>query len=220
MELTKAIEELTRPVDAIKHQAKTVTVGISRADETLLQVPLVRAVLDAGTPRDGLTYKVLRTLVDLDPAVLSVTGWTRYRVEGDPESETATIGVIDRGGIARSMHSRTEGDPRLRGTKQTVAAERQVFVTRGRADGRILAIVPEVKGAHAVGLTLLHLDLPDRLPADVARGVLSGYRHRYTALRGAITETEPELDDALLAEVPVVDLLTLPIASLADRWRR
>ena len=28
------IEELTRPVDAIKHQAKTVTVGISRSDET------------------------------------------------------------------------------------------------------------------------------------------------------------------------------------------
>jgi glucosamine--fructose-6-phosphate aminotransferase (isomerizing) len=220
VELTKAIEELTRPVDAIKHQAKTVTVGISRADETLLQVPLVRAVLDAGTPRDGLTYKVLRTLVDLDPAVLEVTGWTRYRVEGDPESEDATIGVLDRGGIARSMHSRTEDDPRLRGTKQTVAAERQVFVTRGRADGRILAIVPEVKGAQTVGLTLLHLELPDRLPAEVARGVLSGYRHRYTALRGAITETEPELDDARLAEIAVVDLLTLPIASLADRWRR
>ena len=80
--------------------------------------------------------------------------------------------------------------------------------------------MPEVKGAQTVGLTLLHLELPDRLPADVARGVLSGYRHRYTALRGAITETEPELDDARLAEVPVVDLLTLPIASLADRWRR
>ncbi len=36
--LTSAIEELTRPVDAIKHQAKTVTVGISRSDESLLQV--------------------------------------------------------------------------------------------------------------------------------------------------------------------------------------
>ncbi|HKX72071.1 MAG TPA: SIS domain-containing protein, partial [Acidimicrobiales bacterium] len=32
--LTRAVEELTRPVDAIKHQAKTVTVGISRTDET------------------------------------------------------------------------------------------------------------------------------------------------------------------------------------------
>ena len=46
--LTEAIEQLTRPVDAIKHQAKTVTVGISRSDETLLHVPLVQAVLDAG----------------------------------------------------------------------------------------------------------------------------------------------------------------------------
>ena len=32
--LTQAIDELTRPVDAIKHQAKTVTVGISRSDES------------------------------------------------------------------------------------------------------------------------------------------------------------------------------------------
>jgi glucosamine--fructose-6-phosphate aminotransferase (isomerizing) len=106
------------------------------------------------------------------------------------------------------------------GTPAVVAAERLVLVTRGRVDDRIVAIVPEVKGAQTVGLTLLHLELPDRLPADVARGVLSGYRHRYTALRGAITETEPELDDARLADVPVVDLLTLPIASLADRWRQ
>ena len=37
--LTRAIEELTRPVDAIKHQAKTVTVGISRSDEGLMATP-------------------------------------------------------------------------------------------------------------------------------------------------------------------------------------
>ncbi|MHC4133586.1 MAG: SIS domain-containing protein [Planctomycetota bacterium] len=49
--LTRGIEELARPIDAIKHQAKTVTVGISRGDEALLTVPLVRAVLDAGAPR-------------------------------------------------------------------------------------------------------------------------------------------------------------------------
>ena len=82
--LTKAIEELTRPVDAIKHQAKTVTVGISRSDETLLHVPLVREVLATGTARDSLTYRALRSLVALDGAVDSVIGWTRYSIEGDP----------------------------------------------------------------------------------------------------------------------------------------
>jgi glucosamine--fructose-6-phosphate aminotransferase (isomerizing) len=176
-------------------------------------------VLETGIPRDGLTYKILRTLVDLDAAVARVSGFTRYRIEGDPDADDATIALLDRGGIAVGMRSRTETDPRLRGTKQSVASERQVFVTRGRVDDRIVAIVPEVKGITTVGLVLLHLELPEHLSADVARGVMSGYRHRYTALRGAVTETEPEFDDARLGIVPVVDLLTLPIASLADRWR-
>ncbi|HET9770357.1 MAG TPA: SIS domain-containing protein, partial [Acidimicrobiia bacterium] len=39
--LTRAIDELTRPVDAIRHQAKTVTVGISRSEEELFRAPLV-----------------------------------------------------------------------------------------------------------------------------------------------------------------------------------
>src|SRR5207237_2125314 len=65
--LTQGIEELTRPVDAIKHQAKTVTVGISRSDEELLQVALAREVLACGAARDALSYRALRTLVALDP---------------------------------------------------------------------------------------------------------------------------------------------------------
>ena len=48
--LNVGIDELTRPIDAIRHQAKTVTVGISRSDQTLLEAPLIRAVLDAGSP--------------------------------------------------------------------------------------------------------------------------------------------------------------------------
>ncbi|HEV7534180.1 MAG TPA: SIS domain-containing protein, partial [Acidimicrobiia bacterium] len=43
--LTRAIDELTRPVDAIRHQAKTVTVGISRSEEELFRAPLVAAAL-------------------------------------------------------------------------------------------------------------------------------------------------------------------------------
>ncbi len=217
--LTVGIEQLTRPIDAIKHQAKTVTVGISRSDETLLQVRLVREVLASGAARDGLSYRVLRTLVDLDAAVDEVVGYTRYRIDGDPTREDATIAVVDRGGIATELRSRTDDNPALRGTKQTVAAEREVFVTRGRVDGRTVAIVPEIKGVQTVGLVLLHLSLRDRLAPDVARGVLSGYRNRYTALRGAVTETEPTFEDEVLSRVPVVDLLTLPIGLLADWWR-
>ncbi len=217
--LTSAIEELTRPVDAIKHQAKTVTVGISRSDETLLQVPLVQQVLAAGAARDGLSYRTLRTLVDLDAGVEQVTGFTRYRTEGDPSTEDATIAVVDQGGSAAQLRSRTADNPTLRGTKQLAAAEREVWVTRGRSDDRTVIIVPEVKGAQTVGLTLLHVDLKTRVPADVAHAVLSGYRNRYAALRGAFTETELSFDDERLAETDLVDLLTVPVNDMADRWR-
>ncbi len=218
--LTKGIEELTRPIDAIKHQAKTVTVGISRSDETLLRVPLVGAVLAAGAPRDGLTYQVLRTLAGLDPAVEEVTGYTRYEVEGDVAADAATIHVVDRGGVAAGITSRTDTDPRLRGTKHRVGNRREVTAVRGRADGRTLVIVPEVKNNETVGLTLLHVRFADALDPDAMRGVLEAYQGRYGALKDAVTETEPAFDDTVLARVPVVDLLTEPVYVLADQWRQ
>jgi glucosamine--fructose-6-phosphate aminotransferase (isomerizing) len=217
--LTQGIEELTRPVDAIKHQAKTVTVGISRSDETLLQPPLVQAVLAAGAPRDRLSYKTLRTLADIDPAVAEITGWIRYEIDGDPEEGEVPTAVIGRGGIARDIPSRTERSGVLRGTKHTVAVERQVFVTRGRDDGRTIVIVPETKDDRTTALTLLHVRFHDQLAVAAARGALQGYRNRWSALRDAVLETEPTFREDLLATVPAADLLVEPIRELADRWR-
>ncbi len=217
--LTQGIEELTRPVDAIKHQAKTVTVGISRSDETLLQPALVQAVLAAGAPRDRLSYKTLRTLADIDPAVAEVIGWIRYELDGDPEDGEIPVSVVDRGGIARDIPSRTERSGLLRGTKHTVALERQVFVTRGREDGRTVVIVPETKDTRATGLTLLHIRFRDHLGVPAARGALQGYRNRWSALRDAVLETEPTFREDLLTQVSAADLLVEPIRELADRWR-
>jgi glutamine---fructose-6-phosphate transaminase (isomerizing) len=218
--LTSAIDQLTRPVDAIKHQAKTVTVGISRSDEALLTVPLVRELLEAGAVREQLAYGSLRTVAELDPAVARVTGFTRYRVAGDPSGEAASIEVSDRGGISLELVSRTERDHRLRGTKQRVAAERQVLAARGRRDGRTFVLVPEVKEDHVTGLVLLHVELRDRLPVARMRRVLEGYRGRLAELRSAVTETEPAFDESLLGELPVERLLTEPVEVLADHWTK
>ena len=217
--LTKAIDELTRPIDAIKHQAKTVTVGISRSDETLLQVPLVEELLAAGAARDSLTYRALRTMVALDPAVDQVVGWTRYRIDGDPSRPGATIDVVDTGGIARDIPSRTSENPMLRGTKHRAASEREVTVVRGRADGRTIVIVPEVKANQTTGLTLLHVRFRDRLPPEAARRVLEGYRDRYEAITDQVTELEPVMRDDVLGTIDLVELLTEPVVRLADRWR-
>ncbi|MFM7127504.1 MAG: SIS domain-containing protein, partial [Actinomycetota bacterium] len=177
--LTRAIEELTRPIDAIKHQAKTVTVGISRSDEDVMDRSLVRQVLAAGAGRDVLGYRHLKILADLDPAVLSVEGFTRYRIEGDPTQAAATISIVDRGGVSVGLPSRVESNAALVGTKRRVAMERDVLVARGRSDGRTVIFVPEIKGGHTVGITLLHVQFHDRLPSSVMRQVLQGYDRRY-----------------------------------------
>jgi glucosamine--fructose-6-phosphate aminotransferase (isomerizing) len=216
--LTRAIEELTRPVDAIKHQAKTVTVGISRSDEGVLDRRLVQEVLAAGAGRDRLTYRDLKVLADLDPAIESVVGFTRYAIEGDPATQ-ATISIVDRGGLSRDVPSRVERNNSLLGTKRRVAAGREILVARGRSDGRTVIFVPEVKAGVCTGITLLHVRFHDRLPAAVMRGVLQGYDGRYDRLVDWVTETEGSFRDDRLAELPVADLLITPISDMADHWR-
>ena len=216
--LTRAIEELTRPVDAIKHQAKTVTVGISRNDEGVLDRPLVQELLHTGAGRDRLSYRTLKVLADLDPAVEAVVGYTRYAIEGDPALE-ATISIVDRGGLSLEVPSRVETNSQLRGTKRRVASEREVLVARGRSDGRTVIFVPELKGGTCTGITLLHVRFHDQLPAAIVRGVLQGYDRRYDRLVDWVTETEGSFRDDLLADLSMADLLILPISDAADHWR-
>lgn len=211
--LTSAIEELTRPVDTIKHQAKTVTVGISRSDEGIIDRPLVQAVLAAGAGRDVLSYRTLKVLADLDPAVSDVRGFTRYDIDGD------SISVIDRGGISRDLSSRVQGVSVIRGTKHRVSSEQEVLVATGRRDGRLLVFVPEVKGGQTTGLVLLHVAFHETRPAEVMRGVLQGYDRRYDRLVDWVAETEGAFDESLLGTIPVVELLVGPISSTADHWR-
>ncbi len=215
--LTQAIEELTRPVDAIKHQAKTVTVGISRSDEALLHIPLVAEVLGTGASRELLSYDDLKTLAALDPMVEEIQGFSRYAIIGG--AENGSIEQVKAGGVAAGIPSRTKGNKALKGTKHLVARERKVFVARGRNDGRTVILVPEVIGAESKGVTLLHVRFRDRMSAADLRSALSGYRNRYSALQDAVTETEPELRSEVLESLSVVELLTEPIHVLADHWR-
>ena len=217
--LTRAIEELTRPVDAIKHQAKTVTVGISRNDEGVLDRALVQAALAAGAGRDALSYHTLKVLADLDPAVQSVIGFTRYRIDGDPAAD-AQISIVDRGGISLQVSSRVETQP---------AARRHQAARRRRASGaggswpqrrphrdlRPRGEVRRMRRHHAVARAC---STTSCLPRSM-RGVLQGYDHRYDRLVDWVTETEGVFRDDLLGEFLVADLLIAPISEAADKWR-
>lgn len=222
--LSDAINELARPIDAIKHQAKTVTVGISRSEDDLVGSRLVAEVLAAGASVASLGYRALRTLAGLAPAVEEVLGFTRYTVGLAPGQagslEGATIRVVERAGIARDIPSRTEADPALRGTKHRVVETRAVTVFRGLHDGRTGVMVPEVKDGQVTGLVLLHARFAPKLAPEVAKSVLMAYQGRYQALVDAVTETRPDFDDAILGEVALIDLLIEPVALLARHWAR
>ena len=217
--LTHAIDELTRPIDAIKHQAKTVTVGISRSEEGLLDRALVRAVLDAGASRENVPYEILKVLASLDAAVESVLGYTRYAVVGDPKSSASTISILDRGGLALTLSSRVEKNSTLVGTKRRVAAEQELLVARGRKDSRTVIFIPEVQGAVTVGITLLHVQFRSQMSPTAVRQVLQGYDRRYDRLVDWVTETEGSFREERLGEVSIEDLLILPVSESANLWR-
>ena len=189
------------------------TVGISRSDEGIIDRPLVQAVLQAGAGRDVISYRTMKVLADLDPAVADVHGYTRYGIDG------TSISIVDRGGISRDLPSRVERNGVLRGTKHRVASEREVLVATGRNDGRTVILVPETKAGQTTGITLLHVSFHERASAEVMRGVLQGYDRRYDRLVDWVTETEGSFDDSKLSEIPVQELLIGPISDTADHWR-
>ncbi len=213
--LTQGIDELSRPVDAIKHQAKTVTVGISRGDEALFAVRIVRAILDTGVPRDRIAYRELRELQALDLAVDEILGYTRYAIEG--VTNGATIRVVAQGGIATGMTSRTAKNPALRGTKNTVAMERRVLVAVGRSDDRSILLVPESEKGLCTGIVLLHARFRTEMDAAAVRTVLHGYRQRYSKIRDAMVETNAEFRDEDLTRLSILKLLTEPVLVIADQ---
>jgi glucosamine--fructose-6-phosphate aminotransferase (isomerizing) len=217
--LVLAIEELTRPVDAIKHQAKTVTVGISRSDENLLEVPLVKRVLEAGTSRDCLSYETLKLLVSLDLAINEVTGYTRYRISG-LDTDNPTLTIVDRDGVSVGIQSRVERDLELRGTKHRVATSKKVLLTKGLRDERTILLIPEVKDGETTGINLLHIALHENLGIQEIRKVLNGYHNRYEAIQDAVRETEPSFRDDFLSEQSVEQLLIDSIDLIAERLRR
>lgn len=217
--LVLAIEELTRPVDAIKHQAKTVTVGISRSDENLLNISLVKRVLETGTSRDCISYETLKLLVSLDLAIDEVIGHTRYRISG-LDGDKPTLTILDRAGVSVGIQSRVERDMELRGTKHWVALNKKVLLTKGLRDERTILLIPEVKDGETTGINLLHISLHENLGIQEIRTVLNGYYNRYGAIQDAVRETEPSFRDDFLAEQSVEQLLIDSVDSVAERLRR
>jgi glucosamine--fructose-6-phosphate aminotransferase (isomerizing) len=215
-----AIDELTRPIDAIRHQAKTVTVGTSRREKIPQGIVFDLLTELQYSPRD-LTYKNVLTTGRIQPALSAVRGYTVYGIgnldaEGNPGA-ASTITVRKKGGVAESMTSRTETSSLLMGTKRTIVSTGHVYIGRGKSDGASIVIIPLLGENNFVSnLLLIHVDYNELLSLREKREVL-GYR--YNDIRNLVNEYNIVWDDQYLAKIPLAELLSEPVEELAGRIR-
>ena len=216
--LGRAIDELTRPIDAIRHQAKTVTVGTSRKEKELKGI--IFDLLEKLTfAAKDLTYRNVMTISRIQPAVSNVRGYTVYAIsnldlQGNP-AEGSTVTILQKGGIAKDMKSRAETSAMLMGTKRTIVSTGHAYIGKGKADGAAIVILPILGENEFVStLLLLHVDYNELLPASSKKAVL-GYR--YNDIRNLVNEYNIVWDDNYLEKIPLVDLFSEPVEDLAGR---
>lgn len=207
LQLTDAIRELSRPIDAIKHQAKTVTVGISRPTPTLKGV-IGKVFEELQISPTSVLWRNLSYLIATEKLVEDAPGATLYHVsgleaDGQPNNKSrifkeAAIGV------AANLPSRTSTDSTLRGSKWLALKKNSVSIGVGRTDGRHIAIIPlRASSQQEARILLLHLEyneqatLQDRLHLLRTRGPV------YDQFRAAVTELGLQWNDQLLMQAPV-----------------
>ncbi|MCX5848841.1 MAG: SIS domain-containing protein [Deltaproteobacteria bacterium] len=219
--LGRAIDELTRPIDAIRHQAKTVTVGTTRK-ETVLKGIIFDLLEKLNFKVKDLTYKNVMTISRIQPVVYAVRGYTLYDINnldgrGNP-SEDSTIAIIKKDGIASQMVSRAETSKLLMGTKRTIVSTGHVYIGKGKADGASIIILPLLEENNFVSnLLLLHVEYNELLSVSKKKEVL-GYR--YNDIRNLVNEYNIVWDDNYLEKIPIADLFSEPVEILAGQIKQ
>ena len=216
--LGTAIDELTRPIDAIRHQAKTVTVGTSRREKEPEGV-IFDLLGSLNFSVKHLTWRNLRTIHRLQPAVGEVRGYTLYRVRGLDEkgnpAPVSTIAVCAKGGIALGMTSRAEQSTMLMGVKKTIVGTGHVYLGRGKTDSASILVIPLQETDGRIGnLLLIHIAFNERLSRPEKIKALG---HRYDDLRNLINEYNLDWNDRYLEGLPLELLFSEPIEEIAGR---
>ncbi|MBN1827633.1 MAG: SIS domain-containing protein [Deltaproteobacteria bacterium] len=216
--LGKAVDELTRPVDAIRHQAKTVTVGTSRKEEQLEGI-LFDLMKDLDFSLENLTVKDGLAIRRLQGALLEVQGYTLYRIadlndEGMP-AEATTIAILRKEGIAAAMDSRADTSKILSGTKRSIIESGDVYAGLGRSDNRPIVIIPlRGRDCHIAHILLVHVNFRDRFDGETARAILGD---KWNALRNLVNEYNLQWEDRYLEELPPAYLLGESVDRIAGR---
>ena len=203
--LTEAVSELTRPIDAIKHQAKTVTVGISRTEEPAKEGLLWETYRMLGLEPSKVVESHRRFLNAFEPLVKNVDGVSLYRVEDlDPRgrpTDRSTVQMLSKEGCATSMYSRCESPQPLSGTKWGAVKRREIYLGLGQTDGRRILILPVMTASTSGNIALYHLSLNNSVPRLVRLRAFEAHERNFERLRIAVTERNVAWKEELLDEL-------------------
>ena len=209
--LAEAIAIMARPVDAIKHQAKTVTVGTSRITDR------VEGILFDTLRRENYTLSQLTNmniivLKNLQGIIEQVTGSTIYRIDGlsvlGEPAENTTIEVIRKTGGIADLPSRVEKDNRLKGTKRIIVRQGNVYIGKGRKDERSILIIPVLTTSRNTPnrieyLLLLHVTFKTGVNLDAKIKALGG---KYEHIKNIVQENSITWQDQHLELVETGEL--------------
>ncbi len=182
----ESINNMSRPIDAIKHQAKTVTVGTSRISEKIKGL-LFDALDEADIAISQIIPKNVLVLRNVQEVVDSIEGSILYRIKnlnllGELTDET-TIEVLSKKGVLKPIPSRVESDTKLKGSKRIIVQKGNVYVGKGRKDDRHILVIPATSPsadrANIIeNLLLLNIRFRSDVSIDIITKALGGkYEH-------------------------------------------
>lgn len=213
--LSAASDELTRPIDAIRHQAKTVTVGTSRKEREIEGI-IFDLLKNIKFTIKNLPYREIMTISRVQPAIKKIKGYTLYKIkhldeQGNP-ANNSTIAVCAKGGVAAKMKSRADNPTALMGVKRTIVSTGHVYLGRGKTDSAPIIIIPLRGEKTAVNnLLLIHVQFNENLKLADKITVL-GYR--YNDIRNLIDEYNLRWNDRYLEDIPLESLFSEPAEAI------
>jgi glucosamine--fructose-6-phosphate aminotransferase (isomerizing) len=215
--LGEMINTMARPIDAIKHQAKTVTVGTSRIVERVEGL-LFEALQDHGFSKSQLTNMNVLVLKRLQEVVAEILGTTLYGIEGlnflGEPVEDSTIHLIQKEGSAAGLTSRVETDNKLRGTKRIIVKNGNVFIGKGRRDARSILAVPVLStGTKIDHLVLYNVAFKKEVELEKKVSALGG---KYHHIRNIVEETSIAWQDKYLDLLEIEDLFGMSAEKVAE----
>ena len=209
--LGQAVNTMARPVDAIKHQAKTVTVGTSRIQEKF-EGPVFDAVFAHGIQISQITHKNVLVLKNLQEILSEIKGALLYKISGlnllGEVTQATRITVERKTGILENETSRVESDPRLKGTKNIIVREGNVYIGKGRKDQRNILVIPVLSASPETPNIIeyiLSLNVDFKPSEDISLlKKIKALGGKYPRLKDWILESENiQWDDTFLNKVDV-----------------